>query len=156
MWLENAGQSREPATGPGMADIFISYSKAYRGLTQELAQELQDRGFSVWWDSDLLSGDRFREVILGELAQARAAIVIWTPASIKSDRVRAEASRARARGILIPVRDADIAVDDIPPPFDVLHTDLVSNRPALYAALASFGVGPSATAQPKPVVPPSA
>ncbi len=131
-----------------MADIFISYAKAARPVTEELANELQAKGFTVWWDSALISGDSFRSVILSELARARAAIVVWTAASVTSEWVISEADRARRRGILIPVRDADVGPDDIPPPFDVLHTELVTNRPAIDAALARLGVTP-ASAPPK-------
>jgi hypothetical protein len=87
-----------------MADIFISYSKGFAAQTEQLVQELQAKGFSVWYDTSLVPGDSFRDVIMSELAQARAAIVIWDAASVKSEWVCSEASRARARGILVPVR----------------------------------------------------
>jgi TolB-like protein len=126
-----------------MADIFISYSKASQALTEQLAKELQAKGFTVWYDASLVPGDSFGDVIMSELAQARAAIVIWDAASIKSEWVRSEASRARARRILIPVRAEGIRSHDIPPPFDSLHTELLSNRAGIDAALAKLGVTPS-------------
>jgi TolB-like protein len=125
-----------------MADIFISYSKQSKAETEQLATELQAKGFSVWYDTSLVPGDSFRDVIISELAQARAAIVIWTADSVKSDWVCAEASRARARGILVPVRADDVRSHDIPLPFGTLHTDLLSNRSAIEAALAKLGVIP--------------
>jgi TolB-like protein/Tfp pilus assembly protein PilF len=125
-----------------MADVFISYSKASRAETEQLAKELQGKGFSVWWDASLVAGENFGDVIMAELAQARAAIVIWDSASVKSEWVRSEASRARARRILIPVRVAGIRSHDIPPPFDSLHTELLSNRTGIDAALAKLGVMP--------------
>jgi TolB-like protein len=123
-----------------MADIFISYSKGYQAQTEQLARELRAKGFSVWYDTSLVPGDSFRDVIISELAQARAAIVIWNAASVKSEWVCSEASRARARRILIPVRTDDIRSHDIPPPFDGLHTELLSNRSAIEAALTKLGV----------------
>src|ERR1700726_4052170 len=126
-----------------MADVFISYSKASAAQTERLAQELQAKGFTVWYDTSLVPGDSFREVIMSELAQARAAIVIWDAASVKSDWVCSEASRARARRILIPVRADDVRSHDIPPPFDGLHTELLSNRSSIEAALAKLGVNPN-------------
>jgi TolB-like protein/Tfp pilus assembly protein PilF len=126
-----------------MADIFISYSKGYQAQTEQLAKELRAKGFSVWYDTSLVPGDSFRDVIISELAQARAAIVIWNAASVKSEWVCSEASRARARRILIPVRTDDIRSHDIPPPFDSLHTELLSNGPAIDAALAKLGVTPT-------------
>src|SRR5437016_213782 len=123
-----------------MADIFISYSKGSKAQTQQLADDLRARGFTVWYDTSLVPGDSFRHVITFELAKARAAIVIWTADSVKSDWVCAEASRARARGILIPVRADDVRSHDIPLPFGSLHTESLSNRSAIEAALAKLGV----------------
>src|SRR5260370_8317296 len=100
-----------------MADIFISYSKGSQAQTQQLANELRAKGFTVWYDTSLVPGDSFRDVIVSELAQARAAIVIWTADSVKSDWVCSEASRARARRILIPVRADHVPSHDTPPPF---------------------------------------
>jgi class 3 adenylate cyclase/tetratricopeptide (TPR) repeat protein len=126
-----------------MADIFISYSKGFQAQTEQLANELRAKGFSVWYDTSLVPGDSFREVITSELAQARAVIVIWNSASVKSDWVCSEASRARARRVLIPLRADDIRSHDIPPPFDGLHTELLSNRAAIEAALGKRGVTPT-------------
>jgi TolB-like protein len=131
-----------------MADIFISYSKGSQAHTQQLANELRAKGFTVWYDTSLVPGDSFRDVIMSELAQARAAIVIWDAASVKSEWVCSEASRARARRILIPVRADDVRSHDIPPPFDSLHTELLSNRAAIDGALAKLGIVPT-------VVPPT-
>ena len=80
-----------------MADIFISYSKQSKAETEHLAAELQAKGFTVWYDTSLVPGDSFRDVITSELAQARAAIVIWTADSVKFDWVCAEARAARER-----------------------------------------------------------
>jgi adenylate cyclase len=129
-----------------VADVFISYAKEAKAETERLAQELQARGLSVWYDTSLVAGDNFGEVIMSELAQARAVIVVWDAASVKSEWVRSEASRARARRILIPVRAEGIRSHDIPPPFDSLHTELLSNRAGIDAALAKLGIAPSATA----------
>src|SRR6516165_3444802 len=126
-----------------MADIFISYSKGFQVQTEQLANELRAKGFSVWYDTSLVPGDNFREVIMSELAQARAVIVIWNESSVKSDWVCSEASRARARRVLIPLRADDIRSHDIPPPFDGLHTELLSNRVAVEASLAKLGVTPT-------------
>src|SRR6516165_10399595 len=135
-----------------MADIFISYSKGFQVQTEQLANELRAKGFSVWYDTSLVPGDNFREVIMSELAQARAVIVIWNRSSVKSDWVCSEASRARARRILIPVRADDIRSHDIPPPFDSLHTELLSNRDAIDAALAKLGVTPKGETSASPLL----
>jgi TolB-like protein len=128
-----------------VADIFISYSKQSKAETERLAQELQAKGFTVWYDTSLVAGDSFRETIISEIGQAGAAIVIWDAASVKSEWVCSEASRARARGILVPVRTDGVRSHDIPPPFDSLHTELLSNRAGIDAALARLGVAPGVT-----------
>jgi hypothetical protein len=125
-----------------MADIFISYSKASVDLTRALATELEAKGFSVWWDAGLVPGESFSDVIITELDKAHAAIVIWTKDSVKSQWVRSEARRAQERGVLIPTRAANLNPKEIPLPFDGLHTDLVSNRTAILAALGKLGVVP--------------
>jgi hypothetical protein len=55
-----------------MADIFISYPKASAALTEQLAQDLRAKGFTVWYDTSLVPGDSFRHVIMSELGQAWA------------------------------------------------------------------------------------
>jgi hypothetical protein len=79
-----------------MADIFISYSKADHALALKLSTFLEAEGWSVWWDRSLGAADLYRDEIMKQLAAARAVISIWTPNSIKSDWVRAEAGRAKA------------------------------------------------------------
>jgi hypothetical protein len=56
---------------------------------------------------------------------ARAVVAIWTPTSVKSDWVRAEAGRAKAEGKLIPVKAAGVDYADIPLPFGEMHTENV-------------------------------
>ncbi len=79
-----------------MSDIFISYSKADWLAVEQLAAYLELEGWSVWSDRSLAPGDPYRDEIMRQLAQARAMISVWTPASVKSDWVRAEAGRAKA------------------------------------------------------------
>src|SRR5262245_43193634 len=85
-----------------------------------------------------------------QLAAARAVITIWSPNSIRSDWVRAEAGRAKADGKLIPVKTPDVAYADIPLPFGEMHTeDLEASqliRAAVVAQLAKPAVEPSAVA----------
>jgi hypothetical protein len=87
-----------------MADIFISYAKADQEQVRLLAAFLEAHGYSVWWDSSLLSGENFRHVIMTELAHARLALVLWTETSTQSDWVQSEAGRAHADRKLIPLK----------------------------------------------------
>jgi hypothetical protein len=134
---DEATPAATPASG---ADIFISYASVDRDLALEMAQSLQADGYRVWWDTKLLGGEQFRKVIIAEIDAARAAIVIWTTASVESDWVYEEARRARDTRKLIPVRVKDLDPRDIQPPFGALHTLLIDDRAGLRAALARLNV----------------
>src|SRR5262249_31700696 len=133
-----------------MSDIFISYAKADHALALKLSAFLEAEGWSVWWDKSLGVADLYRDEIMKQLAGARAVITIWTPNSIKSDWVRAEAGRAKADGKLIPVKASDLAYGDIPLPFGEMHTENVGSieliRAAVVAQLAKPAVEPTAWA----------
>ena len=84
-----------------MADIFISYSKQDEALAEQLAGLLQEIGFTVWWDADLVPAEEFRDSIRRQIEAARAVIVIWSTNSAKSAFVIDEADVAREAGKLI-------------------------------------------------------
>ena len=118
-----------------MADVFISYAKTDRPLASKLAAMLEAEGWKIWWDTSLTIGDDFRNEIMTELGRARAVIVIWTDASIKSDWVRSEAGRAQADRKLIPVKLPHLVYEDLPPPFDVLHTEDIGQENKIRASV---------------------
>lgn len=118
-----------------MADIFISYAKEDQSRARLLAALLEAQGYTVWWDTSLLSGDNFRRRIMTELGKARAVIVIWTRNSVASDWVQSEAGRGHASRVLIPLKAADVEYGDIPPPFDTLHTEPIEAEDKIVAAV---------------------
>ncbi len=85
-----------------MADVFISYNRSDRSFASKLAGELEARGFSVWWDTDIPPGRQYDDVIEAALAEARCVIALWSSNSIDSKWVRNEAGDALDRQILIP------------------------------------------------------
>src|SRR5436853_3850549 len=91
-----------------MPDVFVSYNHQDRELARDMAALLEQRGYSVWWDRDLLVGDNFVLKIDEALRQARCVVVLWTHASIKSRYVLEEASFAREQGTLMPVLLEDV------------------------------------------------
>ncbi len=70
--------------GP-MADLFISYKREDRQFAERLSIALEQLGFDVWWDFDLMSGDRFRRVIEKVIDECSAAIVLWSNCRAKAD-----------------------------------------------------------------------
>jgi formylglycine-generating enzyme required for sulfatase activity len=118
-----------------VADIFISYSKQQPQPSRDVAAYLESEGYSVWWDTNLTSGERFGVVIDRELDAAKAVIVIWTAGSVSSDWVISEAQHAARQEKLIPLRTNDLDIWRIPKPYSALHTDVVDDRPAILAAV---------------------
>ena len=86
-----------------MSDIFISYAREDRPRARMLADALEAKGWSVWWDPRIRSGEAFDRIIETALADARCVVVLWSQRSVGSDWVRAEASNGLSRGILISV-----------------------------------------------------
>lgn len=126
-----------------MSDVFISYAREDRALAQTLAKELEGRGYRVWWDAELVGSDDFQEVILAALAKARAAVVIWSKASVKSHFVRDEARYALHYKKLVAVREPGLEVLDIPFGFQGQHTDDLDNREQIVRAIAKLGAAPA-------------
>ena len=87
-----------------MAEIFVSYAREDRARVAPLVGALEAQGWSVWWDPAISPGQEFDRLINKELEEARAVIVVWTPASVDSRWVRGEAREAADRGVLVPVR----------------------------------------------------
>ncbi|MFN0022659.1 MAG: toll/interleukin-1 receptor domain-containing protein, partial [Parvularculaceae bacterium] len=124
-----------------MADVFISYKREERDKAKGLAEAIVKRGYSVWWDVDLLPGDRFAREIDAVIGKAKAAIVLWSAASINSDWVIAEATEAKKRQILIPAR-----LDGAEPPLyfrgdhsiDLSEWDGAAVSPAIEPILAAI------------------
>ncbi len=85
------------------SDIFISYSRQDRNTAEQFAVGLAEEGFAVWWDDAIHSGETFDEVIEEELRAAKAVVVLWSPRSVTSRWVRAEATLADRRRKLSPV-----------------------------------------------------
>jgi hypothetical protein len=100
-------------------DIFLSYARHDRTVARTFAECLAEEGFTVWWDASLHSGETFDEVIERKLRDAKAVIVLWSPRSVASRWVRAEATLADRRNKLVP---AIIESCDRPIVFELTHT----------------------------------
>lgn len=102
-----------------MADVFLSYARPDKSTARLFADAFQAGGLSVWWDDSLRSGETFDETIERALREAKAVVVLWSPASVTSRWVRAEATLADRNRTLVPVM---IAPCQRPIIFELTHT----------------------------------
>ena len=102
-----------------MADVFVSYARKDKARVAPLVAALEAQGWSVWWDPAIDPGQQFDQLISGELARARAVLVVWTPDSVESRWVRGEAREGADRGILVPVQFGSVR---LPIDFRAFHT----------------------------------
>jgi TIR domain/YARHG domain len=112
-----------------MNDIFISYAREDKPWARRLAEALEGRGWSVWWDAEIPPGETWDEVIERELTAAKAVVVLWSQAAVKKRWVKTEASLALDANKLIPV-----LIDQALPP--------IAFRPIQAASLADWRGGP--------------
>jgi hypothetical protein len=119
-----------------VAHVFISYAREDREFARRLAEALQQNGFTVWWDWDLVGGSNFRSRIKDAIGEASKAVVLWSERSVASGFVIDEASEAKRLGKLVPLR-----IDNCATPFGFgdIHTidfrDIGRDLDTLVAAL---------------------
>lgn len=94
-----------------MSDIFLSYKSEDKEKAQMIAEALESKRYSVWWDRIIPPGRRFHEIIEEELEKAKCVVVLWSEKSIKASWVITEASEGDRREILVPV-----LIEDVQPP----------------------------------------
>jgi WD40 repeat protein len=121
-------------------DVFLSYAREDTDIVCLLYDDLAAAGFSVWYDKDVVGGDRYRDRIRARIDAAKAVVVLWSKASVEADWVIAEASRAHAQGKLVPLRLPPLASGEIPDPFGVLSTVPHGDLDALKRALRHKGL----------------
>ena len=84
-------------------DIFLSYNREDAATARLYADAFAAEGLNVWWDTDLRSGEAYDEVTEAALRGAKAVVVLWSPRSVVSRWVRAEATIADRCKTLVPV-----------------------------------------------------
>lgn len=96
-----------------MSEVFISYKREDEPRVDRLARGLRKAGLSVWLDLETPGGASWRQTILEQLEAARCVVVVWSESSVSAagEFVHDEASRAKQRGVLLPVR-----IDPVEPP----------------------------------------
>jgi TolB-like protein/Tfp pilus assembly protein PilF len=84
-------------------DIFLSYNREDAATAKRFADAFAAKGLDVWWDTALRSGEAYDEVTEAALRGAKAVVVLWSPRSVVSRWVRAEATIADRCKTLVPV-----------------------------------------------------
>jgi TolB-like protein len=84
-------------------DVFLSYNREDSGAAKRFADGFAAEGLKVWWDTALRSGEAYDEVTEAALRGAKAVVVLWSPRSVVSRWVRAEATIADRCKTLVPV-----------------------------------------------------
>jgi len=104
-----------------LADVFISYAREDRDQAERLARALTQEGLEVWWDVESLrsGSESFSQSIDEALKDAERVLVLWSPHSVESKWVDAEALRAWDAGKLHSIR----LTEDVPVrvPFNASH-----------------------------------
>lgn len=88
--------------GPGRR-VHLSYASEDRDRVAPFAQALQARGLEVAFEVELPAGAQWTTVITQSLDRADLVVVFWSPASVASTWVLAEAEEGQRRGVLLPV-----------------------------------------------------
>jgi hypothetical protein len=102
-----------------MADIFISYKREESQTAKKLADALQKKGWTVWWDPEIRAGERYDDVIEKALIESKCVIVLWSKLAVNSQNVKDEASYALNRDKLVPVMIEEV---DLPFRFERINT----------------------------------
>jgi TolB-like protein/regulator of sirC expression with transglutaminase-like and TPR domain len=84
-------------------DIFLSYTREDSTVAQAYRDAFAREGLDVWWDATLHSGEDYDQVTEEALRTAKAVVVLWSPRSVASRWVRAEATIAYRNKTLTPV-----------------------------------------------------
>lgn len=84
-------------------DIFFSYAHEDRDKITPIVEALETKGWSVFWDPDIRSGETWRKTIHAEVESCQCMIVTWSNHSIDSEWVLDEAQAGKHKGILVPI-----------------------------------------------------
>jgi GTPase SAR1 family protein len=125
------------------ADVFLSYSSKDGAQIQRLADELEGKHISAWYDGGLIGGQPYRDVLRQRIETVKAVVVFWTENSISSKWVKAEADLADQNNKLICLRDPKLDPTRIPMPFAANeHIVEFGKMPELLEALARMDARP--------------
>jgi TIR domain len=86
-----------------MTDVFISYSRADKGVARALHELLTVEGWEVWFDPKIPARVRWEGSIREGLRDVKCVVVLWSPRSVRSKWVLRESRTALETRKLIPM-----------------------------------------------------
>jgi hypothetical protein len=112
-------------TGPRThEDVFISYAREDRPTAARIAEHLQAKGISVFWDPEIRNGTDWRDKLEEKLNGVSCVLVLWSQHSVMSEWVLEEADYGKSRQILVSAR---LDESKLPIGHRRIHTDDLSN-----------------------------
>jgi TolB-like protein len=84
-------------------DVFLSYNREDQAQAKLFADAFTAAGLNVWWDVGLRTGEAYDQATERALKTAKAVVVLWSPRSVESRWVRAEATLADRNKTFLPV-----------------------------------------------------
>lgn len=105
-----------------MLNIFISYSSQNRPSITSLAADLQEMGYTVWFDRELTGGHQWWEAILEQIRRCDLFIFALTPAALHSGPCQREYEYAHAlHKRILPVWLEEVDIRILPAPLQVIQ-----------------------------------
>ena len=130
--LPLAGTSQAAAAPGELTHYFISYSRQEVSFADSLARELEKRGLTTWVDfRNLVPGSSWQSQLDAGVTQAKAILLIVSPASMSSEPVKDEWHKSLRQGkriILIIFQGAEL--DD-----QLAHLEWVDFRQSFAVAM---------------------
>jgi hypothetical protein len=114
-----------------MRQVFLIYAQEDRNRAANAAGALGSAGYTVLWDLQAPPGVAFGHFVDETMEGCLCVVVLWTRSSVRDDWVKAQASKARRRAVLVPVLLDDVA-SQIPLEFSRLNAaNLTAWRPGV-------------------------
>ena len=99
-----------------MADVFVSYAHADRGIAESVVAALRNAGLDVWSDRNIEPGAPWSPELDAAIRACRCVVVLWSKESIASTWVLKEARFAEREAKLVPA-----IIDGVHPPLEFDH-----------------------------------
>lgn len=95
-----------------MTDLYLSYGTRERHWVSKLATRLDDAGYSVCWNSDVVPGQDFHESSAQALQAAKCVLSIWSETSVQDYWVLNDSESALSRNALLSLRHREVVIPE--------------------------------------------